>query len=882
MDDHSPAAGGPDDGRTAVADLRLENRVNPLGIDRLRPRFSWKLHADRRNIRQSAYRIVVGIEGLFPETAVWDSGKIESDQSVFVPYEGPPLQSRVRYCWRVKVWDERGIESLWSECAWWEMGLLSPADWTAQWIEPEQVNASEEQLQPAPLLRREFTVRETVKKARIYATARGLYQLELNGSKVGDQELAPEFSSYENCLQYQTYDVTKLVRVGANALGAMLGDGWHAGRIGLTGDCCSYGDRLSLLLQLEIETVGGSVMTIPSDEQFRCSFGEIVYSDLFIGEMTDARLRQDGWSEPGFDDSNWAQAAPVPFGYDHLTAQYAEPVRAVAAIRPLRIVESPKGETIIDLGQNIAGRMRFRASGPAGTRIVLEHGEILDEQGNFRNNIIGKNKDQKDIFILRGDASEEFEPRFTYHGFRYVKITGYPGVLDPNDFTGIVIGSDLRPSGSFECSDSRINRLQANIVWSQRSNMVSIPTDCPQREKAGWLGDIQAFAPTSCFNMEMYAFLSGWLRNVRFEQLKDGRIPSVVPFTEGFKRFLKQPYGYSSAGWGDAIVILPWVLYRQYGDLQVLRDNYEAMKKWLEFIRSEAPEEVWEPAGLHFGDWLIPSLSMGDGEKAIDMRKSAYLTAELVSTCFYAHSARLLADIAELLGKADDALHYRRLNRRIRQAFAKRYVREDGLLTAHFQGIYVLALHMDMLPDRLRDKAVDHLVALIRGNGWKLDTGFVSVPYLLDVLCDNDRQPVAYRLLLQTECPSWLYAVEKGATTIWEAWQAILPDGRATNVSYNHYALGCVGDWLYRRLGGIDKLEPGYRHILIDPDTKSGFSFAKASYESVYGTICSAWERNGDMIRLSVEIPANTRATVVLPDGQRIVGSGRHEFHYNL
>jgi alpha-L-rhamnosidase len=372
------------------------------------------------------------------------------------------------------------------------------------------------------------------------------------------------------------------------------------------------------------------------------------------------------------------------------------------------------------------------------------------------------------------------------------------------------------------------------------------------------------------------------MRNVRLEQLEDGQVPSVVPFSNGFKKFLKGIYGPSSAGWGDAVIIVPWALYKQYGDTQVLRDNYEAMTKWVEYIRSEAADDLWTPSGLHFGDWLIPSLSMSSDGERVDMRRSAYLTKELVSTCFYAYSAQLLAEIATVLGITDDAVRYARLGCKVRQAFSKQHLQNDGRLTAHFQGIYVLALHMNMVPDSLRDKVLEQLITLIEENGWRLDTGFVSVPYLLDVLCENGRPDVAYRLLFQTECPSWLYQVGKGATTIWEAWQAILPDGKVTNVSFNHYAFGCVGDWLYRCIAGISQLEAGYKHIRIAPYVQSGFSYAKASYESVFGTIRSAWVRNGITIRLSIEIPANTTATVCLPSGEQIVGSGLYEFEYEV
>ncbi|TXK84596.1 Bacterial alpha-L-rhamnosidase [Paenibacillus sp. N3.4] len=585
-----------------VGNLRCEYMNNPIGIDIVSPRFSWVLHASRRNVWQTGYQI-----SIFNATGtLWDTGKVESDSSVNYEYDGPILLSRHRYYWMVRVWDERGDVSSWSEAAYWEMGLLSPADWEAKWIEPEQRSVIEEQpmnfydrakglvptiyenLHPCQMLRKRFSTGEGIRRARIYATAHGIYELELNGKRVGDQELAPEMTAYDRYLQYQTYDVTELLTTGVNVIGAILADGWYAGRVGLMGDNCQYGDRQALLMQMEIEYEDGSRQTVITDKQFVSSTGPLVYSDLFIGERYDARLEKQDWSLPAYDDSCWIAVHEVQHDRSSLIAAYGEPVRVIMNVKPIRLLITPKGETIVDFGQVIAGRVRMRVRGTAGTIITLEHSEVLDEQGNFLNNIIGRFKDQKDIYVLKGADDEVYEPRFTFHGFRYVKVAGYPGKIDVNDFIGIVLSSDLGLTGDFVCSDERINRLQTNIQWSQRGNMLSIPTDCPQRERAGWTGDIQVFAPTACFNMDVNAFLTRWLRNAAVEQREDGQVPIVVPYLKGYALLADLMSTDSSAGWGDACIIVPWVLYNNYGDVRVLKENYEMMVKWVDYIEKSA------------------------------------------------------------------------------------------------------------------------------------------------------------------------------------------------------------------------------------------------------------------------------------------------------
>ncbi|MBP2651488.1 MAG: alpha-L-rhamnosidase [Firmicutes bacterium] len=890
--------------KVTVSFLKCEYLKNPIGIDEKAPRLSWQIKSSKRGTMQTAYQVTIATtpEDLITQTnLLWDTGKVISATSSCCEYSGPPVVSRQRYYWKVRIWDEQAGVTPWSEEAFWEMGLLEKTDWQAKWVEPIQtpvkreavdpemlfVNTideprSYEDFNPCLMIRKSFFVKPGIKQARVYATAHGIYSLELNGSYAGNQELAPEITTYHKYLMYQIYDVTNRLIPGENIIGVTLADGWYTGRIGGPGLPCNYGDKLALLLQLEIEYEDGSIQVIASDKSFKSSIGPLVYSDLFVGERYDARREKNGWSNSSYDDSGWVHVTIADYDYDNLVAQYGEPVQAIEEIKPLGVIRTPKGETVVDLGQNIAGRIRMRVTGPTGTEVTLEHSEVLDEHGNFLINILGKNKDQKDVYVLKGGQEEIFEPKFTFHGFRYVKVSGYPGEVSVDNFTGVVLASALQSSGFFECSDPRLNQLQSNIVWSQKGNMLSIPTDCPQRERAGWTGDIQIYAPTACFNMDVAAFLTRWMRNVVVEQLPDGQIPTVVPYFkcyEDVSSFLFDG-AHSSAGWGDACIIVPWVLYNLYGDMRILKETYETMTKWVVYIEkcaneglstnfaSEASPErlerqryLWN-TGFHFGDWLIPSL-VGDNTPE-GMMNCAVVTRELVSTCFYAYSTELMAEISKLLGRTVEANRYAELNNKIRKAFSEEYLNNDGRLSAHFQGIYVLALNMKMIPDEMKAKVVKQLVGLIEENGFKLDTGFVSVPYLLDVLCDNGRKDIAYRLLYQKNCPSWLYEIEKGATTIWESWTAITPEGKVTPASFNHYAFGCVGDWMYRYIAGIRVGAPGYKHIVIQPDTDKTLTYAKASYQSIYGEIASSWSIEAGMVRLKVNIPPNASATVKL------------------
>lgn len=886
--------------QVTVDSLRCESLKNPLGIDIKQPRLSWKLQSAQQGVMQSAYQVVMRS----PFGVVWDSGKVMSEASVHVPYGGVALSSRLRYTWRVRVWDERDEQSAWSEMAWWEMGLLDANEWQANWIEPQQkptkpeppihmfqnlgnvspeADADYSRLNPCQYVRRPFFTSTLIKKARLYATAHGVYRCFVNGERVGDVELAPEVTAYDDYLQYQTYDVTELVREGENVLGAIVGDGWYCGRLGLPGDSCQYGDKLALLWQLELEDENGRIQTITSDERCKSNTGSLVYSDLFIGERYDARLALGDWHMPDFDDSAWQPVTIAQHGYDNLVAQYGEPIRIVAEIAPRAILTTPNGETVLDFGQNMHGKVRMQVTGAAGTEITLDYAEMLDEDGNILHKIRGRNKDQRDVYVCRGDGVELYEPLFTTHGFRYVRLCGYPSAPQPKDFTALVVASDLATTGHFECSDGQLNQLWHNIVWSQRGNFVSIPTDCPQREKAGFTGDAQIFAQTAVFNMNVQPFLTRWLRNLQVEQRDDGQVPVIVPYWKSYIEIANQIQGgsHTSAGWGDACVIVPWALYQAYGDTAVLAENYTAMTRWLDYVQQQAASEgnryLWN-TGFHFGDWLMPSLTANYQNPF----KASEMTKEIVASCFYGYSTSLMAQIAAVLGNEADRARYTALHEKIRAAFMAEYVRENGRLPSHYQGLYVLALQMGMVREDLRPLLTRHLVDLIAENGYRLDTGFVSMPYLLDVLCDNGQQEVAYKLLWQKECPSWLYQVERGATTIWESWDAIAADGTVNMASFNHYAFGCVGDWLVRHIAGLDKAATGYKQIIIKPHPTDRLKSAKATYESVYGTVESAWQVQDGTLHLQVTIPPNTTAVIHPPNNAEPhhVGSGRYQFGF--
>ena len=833
--------------------LLVENRSNPLGIDVALPRFSWQLDVAKRNEMQSAYRIQVSSKPNFG-AAVWDSGQITSDSSVLVTYKGPALQSGKRYYWRVKVWDNHGAASPWSVGAWWQMALINSADWQAKWITPGY--AEDTVNRPSPMLRKQFILNKKIRSATAYITAHGMYEAQINGHRVGDAYLTPGWTSYKKRLQYQTYDITNLLNHGNNVVAATLGSGWYRGVIGFSDKRNVYGKDIALLMQINITYEDGSTAVIGSDESWKSSTGEIRYSEIYNGETIDHNKNQAGWATAGFDDSKWSGVHVQDYSKDILLATYNEPVTKHETFKPLRIFKTPKNERVIDFGQNLVGWVILKVHGKAGDTLKISHAEVLDKAGNFYTENLRAAKAQ-DIYILKGDGEETFEPHFTFHGFQFIRLEGrVADQITTDDVTAVALYSDMKPTGTFSTSNALINQLQHNIQWGQKGNFLDVPTDCPQRdERLGWTGDAQVFSRTATFNMGVNDFFGKWLRDVAADQGTNGAVPFVIPNCLG---------GITpSTGWADVSTVVPWNVYLAYGDKRILQTQYPSMKAWVNYMQAQSKSDLWN-TGFHFGDWLFYSIDDDtDGSSAITDK---YFIAQ----CFYAHSTQLLIDAAKALGKKDDVDTYTVLLKRIKEAFMKEYVTANGRLVSGTQTAYTLALNFDMLPEELRAQAAKRLVDNISGYDNHLTTGFLGTPYLCHVLTRFGYNNVAYRLLLQDTYPSWLYPVKMGATTIWERWDGIKPDKSfeaASMNSFNHYSYGAIGDWMYRVMAGLDTYadRPGYKHIRIQPHPGGGFTNATASLLTYYGKATSGWEIKDGQIYFNIDVPANTTADIYLP-----------------
>jgi len=844
-----------------VQRLLTENQADPINIDALVPRFSWQLDgAGKQNVMQTAYEIKAITYTYLKKDKheVWNSGKVMSDQSVYVPYKGEALVSGQKYYWQVRVWDNTGKVSEWSTASW-QMGLLSTADWKAQWISPGYVEDSV--MRPSPLFRKEFSLNKKIASATLYITSHGLYEAQINGHRVGNAYLTPGWTSYNKRLQYQAYDVTGLLKEGKNAAGAELGNGWYRGHIGFNPLPNLYGKDISLLFQLEVTYTDGTKATIVSDDSWKSSTGPVRFAEIYYGATIDDNMQQKDWSVINFDDKKWEGVKVQNFRKDILVATNSEPVRKHETFKPVKIFTTPKGEKVIDFGQNLVGWVQLKVTGNKGDKITLSHAEVIDKAGNFYTENLRTARSQ-DVYILKGGGEETFEPQFTWQGFRYIKVEGYPGDLKPENFTAIALYSDMAPTGSFSCSNVLINQLQHNIQWGQKGNFLDVPTDCPQRdERLGWTGDAQVFSRTASYNMNVHNFFAKWLKDVAADQYKNGSIPFVIPNVIGKTDAVDGPG--ASTGWADVSTIIPWNMYLAYGDKRILEDQYASMKAWVDYMKLQSKNDLWN-TGFHFGDWLFYSVNDDtDGSSAITNK---YLIAQ----CFYAYSTQLLINAANVLGKSEDAEAYTRLLAKIKDAYLKEYVTPNGLISSDTQTAYVLALQFDMLPENLRQQASDRLVSNIRRYDNHLTTGFLGTPYLCRVLSNFGHADVAYQLLLQDTYPSWLYPVKMGATTIWERWDGIKPDGTFEDVSmnsFNHYAYGAIGDWMYRVIAGIDTKTdaPGYKQIVIKPTIGGNLQNAAADYETNYGKISSHWKVDKDTVLLDVEIPANTTATIYIP-----------------
>ncbi|MCC3374467.1 alpha-L-rhamnosidase [Cohnella sp. REN36] len=847
----------------AVEELKCEYRKNPIGLGARVPRISWKLRSDRRGTKQSAYRLQVSEDREFGSVA-WDSGRVDSDESVHVTPDDLTVRSRTRYYFRVEAWNERGESSGWTETeSYWETGLLEAAEWAADWISaPAGLNP--EQPEACPMLRKPFRADGAVRSARVYAAALGLYELGLNGRRVGDSYFTPGWTSYDKRLQYQTYDVTELLVQGENVIGGWLGNGWYKGYLGWDGYNEMYGDRTALLLQLHVSFEDGREVVVRTDGSWKTATGPILMSEIYHGETYDARLERDGWSSPGYDDVGWREAEMIAHAKDILIPQENVPVRKIEEIRPIELLRTPGGDAVIDMGQNMVGWVRFTVCGEAGRGVEIRHAEVLDKEGNFYLGNI-RSARQTIRYTKRRSEPESFEPRFTFQGFRYIRLIGFEEPIRLEDFTGIVVHSDMERTGFFECSDPLVNQLQHNILWGLKGNFLDVPTDCPQRdERLGWTGDAQVFARTATYLMNAAPFFAKWTGDLKAEQAEDGGVPFVVPnMLEKKPSKGGFPPPYNSAAWGDAAAIVPWTVYLSYGDKRILEDQYDSMKAWVEYIRQTGDNEYLWDTGFHFADWL-----------ALDAKPGAYMGAtdmHFVATAYYAYSTSIVRKSAEILSKTEDAKRYAELYDGIVRAFREEYVTPSGRLAVPTQTAQVIGLHFGLLEGQAKEKAIAKLMKLLEESDHHLTTGFVGTPYLNFALSRNGRNDEAFKLLLQKDFPSWLYQVTKGATTIWEHWDGIREDGTfwsdAMN-SFNHYAYGAIGDWLYRCVAGIDtdEAEAGYKRLRIRPQPGEGLTWAEGRLETMYGTVVSRWSRSeGGRMDVRIVIPPNTTAEIELP-----------------
>ena len=843
-------------------DLQVENAVNPLGVDCAQPRFGWKMESEKNAVRQAKYRIQVTQESASTSLAVWDSGFVASEESLYIPYGGAPLVPLSRYAVKVEVQDNHGDVA--HAETFFEMGLLT-TPWQAQWVAAQPFDVTDT-YNPCVLFRKEMVLAARPIRARLYATALGVYSAQVNQTPADDTFLNPGFTSYNKEQLYQVYDVTDMLRTGQNQLDFLLTEGWYNSSYTFTRERDQYGKRNALLFELHMEFADGTRQTIASDGAMQWSLSPVLLSHIYDGETYDARLEGD-------EHRNWAAVELLEYPTNHLRAQSHEPVCRVQEIQPIAMIVTPKGERVLDMGQNMAGFVRVKLSAKSGDRIALHYFETLDADGNayFDNLRLAK----QELNITCRDGELVFEPHFTYAGFRYVHIVEFPMEPTIDCFTGVVLSSDLANTGHFECSHPLVNQLQSNIIWSQKDNFVDIPTDCPQRcERMGWTADAQIFARTACFNQNCLQFFRKWLYSLRADQEPTGAVPFVIPnnLPEDWGPLEEFPK-HASSVWGDAATITPWTLYDCFGDVRVLEESYDSMKAWVSYMQTESDDDLIWRTGPHLGDWV-----------ALDAFEGSYHGAtpiDLIATAYFAHSTEIVAKTAAILGCANDAAAYEKLFAEIKSAFRKNFL-PQGKLTCDTQTGYIIPLVFRLLEGKEIEDAANALVKHLAGNHDHLTTGFVGSPYICRALSENGHMDLAVKLLLHTDFPSWLYQVEKGATTIWEHWDGIKEDGSfwsADMNSFNHYAYGSIGDWLYSTLGGIRALAPGYKRIAIAPRMHSAFGYVNCAYDSVYGRIESHWTLKDGKFTLEVAIPANTTAVVTLPDGhEEEVGSGRYIF----
>ncbi|MFN3650627.1 MAG: family 78 glycoside hydrolase catalytic domain [Armatimonadota bacterium] len=879
-----PADARDGDGAIRPVALTCEYAVNPLGVDSPAPALGWQLRAadpKARGLSQSAYQVQVATSPAqlrAGKADVWDSGRVESAESVQVPYGGRPLRSGERVYWRVRAWDTAGAPSPWSEAAWWEMGLLRPEDWSARWIVRANDTPPADPYgdDPAPLLRREFTLKAKPARARVYVSGLGYYELRLNGERVGDRVLDPAWTTYSERVFYSVYDVTDRLQRGRNALGAMLGGGWYDplplplfNRFNPR-DVLPVGP-MRLVLQLEVEYPDGSRERVVTDDSWKAAEGPVVRNSVYLGEHYDARREQRGWDRPGFDDSAWGPVALASGELGPLQAQPLEPIRLARTVETVALSEPQPGVYIFDLGQNLAGWATLRVKGPAGTQVRMRYGELLHKDGtlNPMTSVTGQLKQgrpfpnserppiawQEDRYVLRGGGMEEYTPRFTFHGFRYVEVTGYPGKPERSAVRGHLLHSAVASAGDFSCSSELFNRIQEMVRWTQLSNMFSVQSDCPHREKLGYGGDIVAASEMGMLNFDMARFYAKTVLDFADAQRPNGGFTETAPYLGIADEGLGG--GAGPVGWGTAHPLLLAQLHQYYGNRRLLAEQYDRAAAWMKLLQERAVNGILDN-GISDHESLVPK------------------PRALTGTAFYYYNARLLERMARVLGKEADAQRYASLAGEIAEAFNRRFRRPvRGLYDSGTQACQAFALYMDLVPPEDRELALQHLVSdVMTVRGGHLSTGIFGTKYLLLSLSDLGRADVAYTIAGQRTFPGWGHMLENGATTLWEHWE--LSDN---TFSHNHPMFGTVSEWFFKAVAGIQPHPDavGFDRVVIRPQPGGGLTWARGEYRSVRGLVSSRWKREGDRVSLEVEVPVNASALVYVPArrGEEVLEGGR-------
>ena len=860
-------------------DLKVaDGFVNPVGYSLENMSFSWKL-PQGDNVKQSAYRIqVVSDIGYFDLNDVdldrirtWDSGKVASSQSVKVPFDKKrKLLSQERLYWRVKYWDAEGGESEWSDVNFFEAGILEnrlDADWISGGFPKTKMytlklgnnnykTAPKTEVQPT-YFRKAFSAVREVKSARLYVASLGIFQAYINGEKVGDDFWGTGWTDYNKRVQCNAYDVTSLIKKGknANVIGAILADGWYAGMIGWRHSGV-YGDIPKLQMLLDIEYDNGMVETVATGKDWKWSYGPVTYSDIYMGEKYDARLEMEGWNKnPSFDDSDWRESKIEKI--DVLTQPRRNtPVRAMGELSPKSVVKVADKTYVFDMGQNMVGLVNLKFRAPKGSQIMLRYAEMLNKDGTLytENYRAAASRD----YIISKGGKTEWSPLFTFHGFRYVEVSGLDYTPSAADLKGVVLYNDMDTTGGFECSDELVNKLQSNIIWGQKSNFFSVPTDCPQRdERLGWTGDASVFVQTAAFNMDTNAFYAKWCVDLLDEQTADGKYTWIAPSVFwNDKNGVRTMRSNGAPVWCDAGILIPWEVYMAYGDKKILENNYDGIKKWIDWQKDNSKDFI---RGNHgFGDWLQP--------KADNGKMTGDASNSLIATAYFAYTANLFSRIADILGKKKDAATYAKLSDDVKKAFADKFIKPDGSLESNSQTAYLLALNLDIVPQNMRGKVFDKLVQRLEKDNFHLNTGFVGTPHLNPVLTKFGRHDLACRLLFNKTYPSWLYPVMQGATTMWERWNSYSHKdgfGDANMNSFNHYAYGAIGQWMYKNIGGLWYDEAGYKRILFAPVPDARISGASVWHITPYGRASSKWNVENGVFKWTIVIPSNSEGRVV-------------------